>query len=164
MKSYLGQTTLPRGIRNNNPGNLIITGNAWLNKVPAAQNTDGHFEQFFYLEYGIRAMAYDITGDVSRGLNTLTKLITAYAPPSENNTAAYIINVSGASGIAPDANLVLSYDALKAIIRAKIAVENGSNAAQYVTDADIEAGINLLPANMLAGLKKKLQLRKLLKK
>lgn len=156
MKSYLGQTTLPRGIRNNNPGNLIITGNDWNGELPVAQNTDGKFEQFYYLEYGIRAMAYDITGDVKKGLNTLTKLITEYAPASDgNDTAAYISNVSGASGIAPDENLILSYDALKAIIRAKIAVENGSNAGQYVTDEDIEAGINLLPATMLAGLKKK---------
>jgi len=156
MKSYLGQTTLPRGIRNNNPGNLIITGNDWNGEIPVAQNTDGKFEQFYSLEYGIRAMAYDITGDVNGGLNTLTKLITEYAPASDgNDTAAYISSVSSASGIGPNAPLVLSYDALKAIIKAKLRVENGSSIGQYVTDADIEAGINLLPANMLAGLKKK---------
>ena len=164
MKSYLGQNNLPRGIRNNNPGNLVITGNAWVGKLPLNQNTDGRFEQFTSLEYGIRAMAYDITGDVSRGLNTLTKLVTAYAPPSENNTQGYINSVSAETGISPDETLVLSYDALKAIVRAKINVENGAVANQYITDTDIENGINLLPATMLAALKKKLPWKPRLKR
>jgi len=164
MKSYLGQSNLPRGIRNNNPGNLVITGNAWVGKLPINQNNDGHFEQFTSIEYGIRAMAYDITGDVGRGLNTLTKLVTAYAPPAENNTAAYISSVSAETGITPDEPLVLSYEALKAIIRAKITVENGTVANQLITDTDIENGINLLPANMLAALKKKLPWKPRLKR
>lgn len=42
---------LPRGIRNNNPLNIKI-GNDWKGEVP---NTDGTFEQFESMEYGLRA-------------------------------------------------------------------------------------------------------------
>ncbi len=156
MKSYLGQASLPRGIRNNNPGNLVITASKWLGKVPVAQNTDGHFEQFTSIEYGIRAMAYDIVGDVRKGLNTLDKLITEYAPPFENNTQVYIDTVANETGLQPSAPILLSVTLLREIIKAKIAVENGAGASQYVTDADIEAGINLLPDSIKAQLKKKL--------
>jgi len=155
MKSYLGQSNLPRGIRNNNPGNLIRTSSGWLGKIPFSQSTDSHFEQFTFIEYGIRAMAYDIIGDVNKGKNTLTLLIHEYAPPFENDTVAYINSVSDSTGLAPTAPIVLSEDFLKEVIKAKIKVENGASALQYVTDQDIVNGINLLPANMLAGLKKK---------
>lgn len=155
MKSYLGQTTLPRGIRNNNPGNLIIIGSSWAGKVPVAQNTDGHFEQFTYIEYGIRAMAYDIIGDIQKGKNTLTSLISEYAPASENNTSAYIASVAQQTGISAVEPIPLSYDMLVKIISAKIRVENGAIASQYITDDDIKAGIDLLPVTKLAALKKK---------
>lgn len=155
MKSYLGQTGLPRGIRNNNPGNLIITSSAWVGKVPVSQNTDGHFEQFTSIEYGIRAMAYDIIGDIGKGKNTLTKLISEYAPSSENNTAAYIANVASATGLNADAIIPLSYDTLVSIIRAKIVVENGPAASNYVSTDTIKEGIDLLPASKLQQLKKK---------
>lgn len=94
-----------RGIRNNNPGNLIITNIPWKGKVTREKNTDGKFEQFTSPEFGIRAMFMDIRGDIKRGLNTIRKLITTYAPPSENNTAAYIAAVSKSIGKAPDATI-----------------------------------------------------------
>ncbi|MCA9329527.1 hypothetical protein KDA11_02695, partial [Candidatus Saccharibacteria bacterium] len=34
----------PRGIRNNNPGNIRISNNQWRGKIPVSQNTDGSFE------------------------------------------------------------------------------------------------------------------------
>ena len=37
-KSYLNNSALPRGLRNNNPGNLVQTSIAWLGKVPLSQN------------------------------------------------------------------------------------------------------------------------------
>jgi len=52
-----GGSGLPRGIRNNNIGNLKIRDeNAWVGKIPREQNTDGVFEQFTTKEYGTRAM------------------------------------------------------------------------------------------------------------
>ena len=148
-KDYRGQTNLPRGVRNNNPGNLIITGIGWQGKVPVSQNTDGHFEQFYTIEDGIRAMAMDILPDVSHGYDTINKLITEYAPPSENDTASYIQQVSNAAGIAPDAPLAMNQPALAAIIAAQLHVENGPVVSNYVNQDDIFNSIQLLPQAIL---------------
>lgn len=96
----------PRGIRNNNPGNLVLTSIAWKGKVPVAQNTDKKFEQFTKPLWGIRAMFMDVRGDIEKdGLSTIRKLITAYAPPHENDTAAYIKSVVNQVGIGADTKI-----------------------------------------------------------
>jgi hypothetical protein len=157
MASFLNIQSAPRGIRNNNPGNLVITANNWKGKVPVAQNTDGHFEQFYEVENGIRAMAYDIYGDIKQGTNTLTKLINEYAPASDgNNTNAYIAMVAEKTGLKADASIILSEHVLFEIIKAKISVENGLVGLSYVTDAMITEGINRLPASYVNDLKKKI--------
>lgn len=112
-----------RGIRNNNPGNLVITNIPWRGKVSREANTDGKFEQFTRPEYGIRAMFMDIRNDLRKGKNTIRKLITEYAPPHENDTAAYIAAVSRTTGRGPDYALTeADYPALVAAI---IQHENG---------------------------------------
>lgn len=120
-----------RGIRNNNPGNLIRTAIDWRGKVPHERNTDTRFEQFETTAgvpghiWGIRAMLMDVRSDIRKGLTTIKALITEYAPPVENNTAAYIKAVSSAVGIAPDAPILIAhYPALMAAI---IKHENGVN-------------------------------------
>lgn len=128
----------PRGIRNNNPGNLVLTTIAWKGKVPNAQNTDKKFEQFTSPLWGIRAMFIDVRGDIEKdGLNTIRKLITEYAPKFENNTAAYIQSVVNQVGVGPDTKLNPSnyLGLLKAIIKH----ENGK---QPYSDALIIEAMN----------------------
>ena len=91
-KSYLNRTDLPRGIRNNNPANLIKTGIAWKGEVTT--NTDGHFEQFKELKYGIRALYRQLYTDIEERNMNLRQLINKFAPSFENNTNAYIEFVS----------------------------------------------------------------------
>lgn len=112
-----------RGIRNNNPGNLVKTSIAWQGKVPHSQNTDSRFEQFISPEYGIRAMFIDVRNDIRKGANTVRRLITAYAPPFENNTAAYIAAVAKAIKKAPD-DVITSED-YEELVTAIIKQENG---------------------------------------
>lgn len=126
-----------RGIRNNNPGNLVITSIPWRGKVPASKNTDGKFEQFTNPVDGIRAMFMDLRGDIEKdGLNTIRKLITEYAPKFENNTAAYIASVSAQLGLGADSKIqpLHYFDLVKAIIKH----ENGLNP---YSDSTIKAGI-----------------------
>lgn len=119
-----GQSRAPRGIRNNNPGNLVITPDNWRGKIPVSENTDGRFEQFAAPEWGIRAMFIDIRGDIEQdGLNTVRKLITEYAPDHENNTAAYIASVSQQIGQGPD-ELILP-GRYQLLIKSIIRHENG---------------------------------------
>lgn len=143
-KSYLNQAGLPRGIRNNNPGNLRLTAIPWDGKVPAANNTDGSFEQFIELRYGIRAMMRDLVNDIKGGKNTLSKLITSYSPAHENNTAAYINTVAAAVGLAPLAIIDLSQETIIALCKIMVRVENGEAASKYIADGDYRDAMAIL--------------------
>ena len=123
--SYLGYHNLPRGVRNNNPGNLKITPIKWKGKIPADRNTDGVFEQFEAYRWGIRAMIKDIIGDMEDGKRTLRSIISEYAPSSENQTDKYIQAISRATGWSADFPLSPSYATMSRLIPAMIGHENG---------------------------------------
>lgn len=115
---------LPRGLRNNNPLNLIISNNEWLGKIHP--NTDGRFEQFISIDYGIRAAMMTLRSYIRKGFNTPKAIITRWAPPTENNTAAYIDRATRIADLAP--NQILTSTSRNAICRllwAMTQVENG---------------------------------------
>lgn len=143
MASFLNNHKV-RGLRNNNPGNLIRTNIAWQGKIPFPQSRDTKFEQFTSLEYGIRAMFKDLINDINKGKNTITKLIHEYAPPHENNTKAYINSVSKSVGLMPD-TVITSVDSnfLLSLGRAILKVELGQSHLD-VSDSILKKGINLL--------------------
>lgn len=92
----------PRGIRNNNPLNIRKGSNWQGEKRP---QTDTEFEQFESMQYGVRA-GFKILRQYMSGYNGLTerfntieKIVRRWAPPSENNTRAYIEQVSKLTGI-----------------------------------------------------------------
>jgi hypothetical protein len=92
--------------QNNNPGNLVYAGQA------GATLGAGGFASFSSYDAGYQAMLNQITLDASRGTdasgnptNTVAQLLTSWAPPSQNNTSAYIANVSAQTGFDPDAPL-----------------------------------------------------------
>jgi hypothetical protein len=123
--SYLGRTDLPRGIRNNNPGNLVKTSIPWQGKV--SPSTDSRFEQFEGFVWGLRAKIRDIVGDIkNKNQNTIRKLITAFAPPFENNTANYIQRVSAYTGIGADTLLTGSKEEIRKLSKIICVVENGN--------------------------------------
>ena len=142
ISSFLGDMSLPRGIRNNNPGNLRLTSIPWQGKVPNAENTDGAFEQFFQFHMGLRAMILDIRNDIIEdGMNTLTLLLNEYAPPSENNTSNYIQIVSQATGISPHQTIIPNQDTMRKLVKSMAKVENGIDA---VTDQHFNQAWNLI--------------------
>ena len=144
-KSYLNIASLPRGIRNNNPGNLVRTGDAWLGKVPHYASRDARFEQFTALKYGIRALMKDILNDVRKGKDTITKLITEFAPEFENKTGTYIDSVAAMTHTGANvAFSSLSKQQLIGLCKAIIFVENGSGYSGYITDADYEEAYAIL--------------------
>ena len=135
--SKIGQI-MTRGYRNNNPGNIRISSSPWLGKVPDAANTDGSFEQFTSPEYGIRAIYRILTSYYDRGINTVSGIISTWAPSTENNTGAYIAAVATQAGLDP--NIMLSQDQLALLVPGIIQHENG-----FLTydSATIAAGIAL---------------------
>jgi hypothetical protein len=84
-----------RSTRNNNPGNLW-DGSGTI--FPSLPHDSGGFVIFPTMADGTAALQNDLNIKISRGLD-LTGLLTAWAPPSENNTAQYIANVSSWTGI-----------------------------------------------------------------
>jgi len=113
-----------KGERNNNPFNLEH-GIAW--QGLRALQTDLPYLQFLTPEWGIRAGVKDIHNQPRlHGLNTVTKIIVKFAPPSENDTVAYINHVSDAVGVHPDDILNLDdNETLFRFCKAVIIHENG---------------------------------------
>lgn len=128
--SYLGQSELPRGMRNNNPGNIRVSATNWQGKIPPNQNTDKAFEQFKTYAYGVRAMIKNLLTYYNRdGLNTLTKIISKWAPATENDTKVYISDVSTATGFGPNQILNLeNISTMRALVIAMTGKENGRTA------------------------------------
>lgn len=118
--------TGPRGIRNNNPGNIRKTLTAW--QGLADQQTDPAFFQFISPVYGIRAMTRILeTYRGSYGLNTIETIINRYAPPVENDTSAYAAHVAAAVSVDPSEVLTgFKWQAIRqGVITAMIRHENG---------------------------------------
>jgi len=114
-----------RGIRNNNPGNIRRSSTDWRGEVPGA---DAAFETFATPADGIRAIAKLLVNYQERyGLTTLRGLINRYAPPSENNTTAYVDAVAAKAHIGPDQVVRLRQqpETLEHVVTAIIRHENG---------------------------------------
>lgn len=115
-----------RGIRNSNPFN--IEGQQGFQ---GQSGTDkGGYATFDTPEDGLRAGFLNLKNQQDlHGLQTVQDIMTKYAPPNENNTAAYVQDVSAKLGVTPDQKIDLHDPAtLKAFGNAIIAHENnGAN-------------------------------------
>ena len=128
------------GIRNNNPGNLRPNGDSWR----GMSGTNGGFLTFCNLWYGIRAGVINITSLI-KTYHTIEGYISAYAPPSENDTEAYIASVCGQTGLARNETVALNHANLAKLARAHFNIENGAGlSAQYIMDEDIRSGILMI--------------------
>ena len=131
-------TSGSRGIRNNNPGNIRKSSSIWAGQAPPEAQSDPAFVIFTAPEYGIRAMAKILKTYFSRGVDTIEKVISTWAPETENNTGAYIAAVTKSAGIPASARL--SSADLSRLIPAIIQHENGT---QPYSSILIEKGISL---------------------
>lgn len=133
-------SALPRGVRNHNPGNLRRSRDPW--QGLAKEQTDREFFRFEGSKWGIRALARTlITYQDKHGLGTVRGIINRWAPPSENDTGAYVRVVAAAIGVKPEATVNMhDYATLKAVVLAIIRHENGQ---QPYSDPEIDAGLVL---------------------
>jgi hypothetical protein len=98
--------TTPRGIRNNNPLNIRI-GNTWLGE--RSNPTDQAFEEFVAIEYGYRAAFCILRRYIRRyNKNTITAIVSTWAPASENDTQRYIAFVADKMKMAADETILYS--------------------------------------------------------
>lgn len=130
-----------RGLRNNNPGNIRRSADRW--QGMREQQTDPEFVQFTAATYGIRALAKVLLNyQQLHGLRTVRQIINRWAPPNENNTAAYVSHVAAKLGVSPDQDIAVRLH-LKPLVEAIIRHENG---IQPYTSATIDAGIRMATA------------------
>jgi hypothetical protein len=128
---------VPRGIRNNNPGN-IRHGSKW--QGLAENQPDPDFCAFIDPVYGIRALAKVLLNYKRKhGLSTIRQVISRWAPSIENNTDAYVLSVSRKLGKGPDEDIDMENESiLEPLVLAIVHHENGQ---QPYTLEQISKGI-----------------------
>lgn len=139
----------PRGVRNNNPGNLeASSSNPWVGQT----GSDGRFAKFETPEHGIRALGRNLISYQRQGIDTVGEIINRWAPPSDNNdTVAYIKAVCAQLGVTANQPLDASNpDTLQALCAAIIKHENGSqpySQEQLSTGVSAALGLSQLPTS-----------------
>lgn len=135
--------TLPRGLRNCNPGN--IRRSAVRYKGELQECNDNAFRQFKSMAWGYRAMFVLLhTYALHHNCTTIHSIINRYAPPSENNTESYIRRVALASGINSLERIdTLNRQTMIRIVSAMSEVENGVPAVH----SEVEEGWQLFRAD-----------------
>lgn len=159
----MSNKNLPRGIRNNNPGNLEW-GDPWQGLVDPKEGKkqDVRFAVFRTPAWGIRAMARTLITYQDKRLardgskiDTLREIIDRWAPAFENDTDAYVRSVGKAmcsTGVCfgPDEEVVNVHDyrTMRPLIEAIIRHENNGKGpygtiATWYDDATIDEGLRL---------------------
>lgn len=129
---YDQQPNNARGLRNHNPGNVRA--------APNAVGNDGSFPQFGSDADGLAAMARQLMLYGDRGNNSISGILHTYAPSSENNTRAYIDDVSRATGYQAQQRVNLHDPAvLRSLMSAMISHENGT---QPFSRDQLDAGVS----------------------
>ena len=132
--------SLPRGLKNCNPGNIRITKDKWVGLKEVQE--DKSFFQFKEMKWGYRALIRTLQNYRKKhGCRTLADFIKRWAPETENNTSGYVNRVCSEmqvrSTYVPDVDDEATMCAFAAAISR---VENGVPAVI----ADIEKGWELL--------------------
>lgn len=129
---------IPRGIANNNMGNIRrVDSVVW--KGQEQTQTDPSFVQFVTAEYGIRAVVRILRSYKREGLNTIQAAINRWAPPNENDTKAYVMDVCRDCQLQPTD--VVDFDAIMDdLVKAICIHENG---VMPYSDDQISKGISL---------------------
>lgn len=144
----------PRGIRNNNPGN-IEWGSQWQGLRPESERTDNRFAQFKDPVFGIRALAcvlitYQDKRKAKDGgrIDSIKEIIERWAPSFENDTGAYANSVAALLvGVGPDDEVidVHNFEHLRPIVEGIIRHENGRGPLKtensWYTKPQIEEGL-----------------------
>lgn len=130
MDAY-GALSGVRGIRNNNPGNLGFANQ----KGASRENGSGRFAAFNTPEEGLAAMSKQLdlyytgkSNNVTGPAQSVSAIISAWAPDNENDTKAYISQVAKELNVSPTAKLNLNDPSTKmALMQAIVKKENGGN-------------------------------------
>lgn len=126
--TYLNDKRFPRGIRNNNFGNIRRSRAMWKGKIPFDKSKDKAFEQFFKAYFGIRALIITLRSYYFKHkLTSVEGIINRWAPSSENNSVAYIESVCDKMAVQPDSILNWDQGTIFKLVHAISIHENGKD-------------------------------------
>lgn len=129
----------PRGVRNNNPGNIDFNPrNAWQGQLGLEVGVaNPRFARFDEPENGIRAIGKllinyrgkdGMPGVGGKGIDTVLETISRWAPSNENNTQAYAAAVAKRIGVRQtDPINIKDRATLRGLVVGIIVHENGGN-------------------------------------
>ena len=131
---------LPRGIRNNNPGNIKFnSANNWLGKLTGSEKKDPTFEEFNQMKYGIRAALKLLNNYFyDKNKRTITDIIKTWSSGKDS----YINFVSNRTGI-PKNEYLMNND-LIAIAEAIFYYENGGQFITFNEINDVKQEFNII--------------------
>jgi hypothetical protein len=137
----------PRGLRNRNPGNIVVSGWTVRQEGYTGPEPEGRFATFATMAHGLLALMRLLQNyRHAHGLATVRGIINRWAPPVENNTSSYVTAVAAALKVGEDEELPDNPATYNLLARAISAHENGRDAAAggiSVTDwADAMARFN----------------------
>ena len=140
---------IPRGVRNNNPGNIKeLPGDTTQWQGERATDDDSIFEEFETPEAGFRAFGKILRNYQSKyGLDTVRKCITRWAPTSENDTDNYINFVCANMNIGADETIDLTNDELLvSMLQAMTRMEQGraQGGSDWWDVSVIRAGVKMI--------------------
>lgn len=143
---------ISRGIRNNNPGNIRKSKDAWIGLSDVQKDTE--FFTFTTPVYGIRALArLLIVYHDKHGIDTVEGIIKRWAPHDgidsqgnsyNNHTDQYIKYVSDSVGVKPFTKIdIFEYETLNRLVRAIIFFENSAMpySDEQIDQALLKAGV-----------------------
>lgn len=112
-------------VKRNNPGNIRKTATKWQGELPGIQL--GEIISFDTLVNGYRAQLKLLNNYIVKGYDTLSRIISRWAPPSDNNpTTDYIKYVSLKTGLQPDKKIAANdYSTLTKVALAMSFFEHG---------------------------------------
>ncbi|EIF9264842.1 transglycosylase [Escherichia coli] len=132
-----GSNAKNRNYRNNNLGNLVFANQEGAALEAPNAKGEQRFARFNTPEEGIRALANQVSSYYNgtsaaagyQKLQTVSSIISKWAPPKENNTNQYIDNVSKYLGVSPNEKIDVSNpEVMTQLVRA-IATKEGGNPA-----------------------------------
>lgn len=139
-----GDPNLPRGIRNNNPLNLTYVAGQ-----PGVQGSDGRFGRYGTPEEGIAAATRQLQMYGQRGLTTPAQIIGRWAPPSENNTGAYVAAVAQRAGLDPNQPIDLADPVVVSrLVGAMAHHENGRPLDPAIVQRGVQMGLGVGRGNV----------------
>lgn len=125
-----------RSIRNLNPGNIRKTGITWFGQSKVQD--DKAFVVYTEARWGFRAIAKIFQQYKLRGVDTIHELISAWAPPVENDTGAYAAFVAKNVGLGVNDKIDLEDIVTVVEICMAIAKFEGDTDGYFTRDMAIE--------------------------